>query len=127
MLDHRLVEQVVVAGRIADGRIELLLLQLGVDLERKADTARQCELLGVVAEFLVVVEPGVHFAVVLLQQGDGVGSVGGARTGRGGGAFGGLPGLGPGVGRHVWPFGPTPRSRRRMGQPLGDTGVPDKC
>jgi hypothetical protein len=70
VLDVGLVQHVLfdVAALL---RIEDLLLDRGVDLQGQRDLAEQLQLLGVVLELLVLVEPAFDLAVVGLQQADG--------------------------------------------------------
>ena len=67
MLDIGLVQHVVFDVAALFG-IEDLLLDLRVDLQGQRDPVEQRQLLGVVLQLLVLVEPAFDFAVVLLQQ-----------------------------------------------------------
>src|SRR5690606_29125280 len=72
VLDLGLVHEVLVADRLACGRIEDLLLDLRVHGELGADLLGELLLLSLAARALEALEERAHPLVVVLEQGDGV-------------------------------------------------------
>jgi hypothetical protein len=74
MLDDGFIEQIVL-DLAADGRIENLLLDHGMDLQLGADLPRQLLLARRTFRLGECGEELLHLAMVRLQHGDGVGKV----------------------------------------------------